>query len=67
MDVLNVLGGAGGVGQVPARAVLAAFGFAGGAAGVHQEQRVLGVHLFRFDPDAVVVFEHVVDEDNPGP
>ena len=62
MDVLHVFGGAGGVGQISAGAVLAALGFSGGAAGVHQKQRVFGIHLFGFDPDAVVVFEHIVDK-----
>ncbi len=62
MDVLHVFGGAGGVGQISARSVLAALGFSGGAAGVHQEQRVFGIHLFGFDPSAVVVFEHIVDK-----
>jgi len=44
MNVLVILCGAGDVGEVTAGAVLAALGFAGGAAGVHEEERILGVH-----------------------
>ncbi len=42
--------------------MLAALGFAGGAAGIHQEQRVFGIHTFRFHPGAIVFFQLVIDE-----
>src|SRR6185312_16277536 len=63
VDVLVELGRPGHVGQVAASGVLAALGAAGGAAGVHQEQRRLGRHGDRLDHRAPVVGEEVVDED----
>src|SRR5208337_380611 len=44
MNVLDVLGGAGHVGEVAAGAVLAAFGLSGAAAGVHKKQGSLRIH-----------------------
>ena len=65
VDVLVVLGRAGHVGQVPAGGVLAALGSAGGAAGVHQEQRRLGRHGHRRDDLVPVIGEDLVDEEVP--
>src|SRR5271156_3819708 len=62
MDVLVILGGGGYVGEVAAGAVLAAFGLAGGAAGVHEKEwgfRVLGDGI---DEVVVIVVEDVFDE-----
>ena len=65
MDVLDKLGSSGRVGQVTAGAVLAPLGLAGGAAGVHEKQRVFGVHLFGLDAGAVEFFNFVVGEEIP--
>src|SRR5579859_1687213 len=42
--------------------MLAAFGFAGGAAGVHEEERGFGVERDGFDDLAAVIFQNVFDE-----
>ena len=63
VDVLDVFGGAGGISEIAAGAVLASLGLAGGAAGVHQEQRRLGRHRHRLDPLAGMVLEHIVDDE----
>ena len=44
MNVLDVFGGAGHIGEVAAGAMLAAFGLSGAAAGVHQKQRRFRIH-----------------------
>src|SRR5260221_1079009 len=62
MDVLVILGSARHIGEVTAGAMLAAFGFAGGAAGVHQEEWIFGLHLDRFNDGVAVILEHIVDE-----
>src|SRR5580692_6956971 len=62
MDVLVILGGGGYVGQVAAGAVLAAFGLAGGAAGIHEEERSFGVLGDRIDKVVVIVVEDVFNE-----
>src|SRR5712675_2276782 len=43
MNVLVILGGSRNVGQIAASAMLAALGLAGGAAGVHQEERSFSI------------------------
>ena len=63
MNVLIILGGAGDVGEIAAGAMLAAFGFAGGAAGVHEEERIFGVHGNGFDDAIAIILEDVVDEE----
>src|SRR6266576_3254740 len=63
MNVLVILGGACNVGEVASGAVLAALGFAGGAAGVHQEERSFGVLRDGLDDLAAIVFQDFVDED----
>src|SRR5882757_8849178 len=44
MNVLVILGSSGDVGEVTTGAVLATLGFAGGAAGVHQEDEIFRDH-----------------------
>ena len=63
VDVLVVLRRAGHVGEVAADGVLAALRAAGGAAGVHQEQRVGRLQRDRLDDLALVRGQQVVDED----
>ena len=41
--------------------MLAPLRLAGGAAGIHEEQRVLGRQLDRIDTFSDIVLEHVVD------
>src|SRR5262249_19251995 len=48
---------------IPAGAVLTALRPAGGAAGVHQEQRVLSRHLHRIDPAMPVTRQHLVHDE----
>ena len=67
MNVLIILGGAGNVGEIPAGAVLAALGLAGGAAGVHEEERIFGIHGDGFDDAIAIILEDIVDEDNRAP
>ena len=62
MDVLVILGRAGDVGEVAAGAMLAALGFAGGAAGVHQEERSVGIHGNGLDDVPAIIFQDFVDE-----
>src|SRR5208337_1466559 len=62
MNVLDVLGGAGDIGEVAAGAMLAAFGLAGAAAGVHKKQRRLGIHGDGSDQFAFEFREHFVNE-----
>ncbi len=63
MNVLDVLRGARHVGEVAARAVLAALRLSGRAARVHEEERRFGVHRDRLHPRAVVVLQDLVDEE----
>src|SRR5882762_932481 len=63
MNVLVILGGAGDVGEIAAGAVLAALGFAGGAAGIHEEERSFGVLRDGLDDLAAIVFQDIVDEE----
>ncbi len=65
MDVLVVLRGPGHVGEVAADAVLCALGAAGGARGVHEEQRRPGGQRDRLHELAMVGAEHLVDEEVP--
>ena len=65
VDVLVVLGRPGHVGEIAADAVLRTLGPAGGAAGVHQEQRRLGGQRDRLHQLAAVGAEHLVDEEVP--
>jgi hypothetical protein len=65
VDVLDVFGGAGDVGEVTAGAVLAALGLAGGAAGVHQERGAPPAFMHRLDPGAVIVVQNLVDKEVP--
>src|SRR5205823_1189251 len=62
MKILVILGSAGDVGEISASAVLAALWFAGGAAGVHEEER--GFRVLRDGRDDVVpiVGENFIDE-----
>src|SRR5438874_2509109 len=62
MNVLVILRGAGHVSEIAARAMLAAFGLARGAAGVHQEERRFGVLGNGLDGFAAIVFENAVNE-----
>src|ERR1700758_957243 len=62
MNVLIILGGTGDIGEVATGAMLAAFRFAGGAAGVHQEERVFGVHGNGLDHSVPIILEDLVDE-----
>ena len=62
VDVLVILRGAGDVGQIASGAVLAAFGLAGSAAGVHEEQRGFGVLRDGVNDVIAVVVEDVFDE-----
>ena len=62
MDVLDVLGRAGGIGKISAGAVLAALGFAGGSAGVHQKQRIFSRHGHRVNPLTIIFLQYVVDK-----
>src|SRR5277367_6442107 len=43
--------------------MLAAFGLAGGAAGVHQKQRIFGVHGNGFDDVVLVFLQKFVDKE----
>ena len=62
MNVLDVLGSAGHIGEVAASAVLAAFGLSGASAGVHKKQRRFRIHRNgRHD------FTHVFGEDLVNP
>src|SRR6202161_4245247 len=63
MNILNIFGGAGYVGKVAARAMLAAFGLPGAAAGVHKKQRSFGIHRNGRDDNACVFRKDLV---NPG-
>src|SRR5882762_2233738 len=63
MNVLVILGGAGDVGEVASGAVLAALGFAGRAAGVHQEERSFGVQRDGLDELAAILFQDFVNEE----
>src|SRR5216683_41142 len=63
MNVLVILGGAGDVSEIAAGAMLAAFGLAGGAAGVHEEERSFGVLRDGLDGLAAIVFKDFVDEE----
>ena len=63
VDVLVILGGAGNIGEIAAGAVLAALGLAGGAAGVHEEERIFGFHGDGFDDAVAIILDHVVDEE----
>ena len=65
MNVLVILGGAGDVGEVASGTVLAALGFAGRAAGVHQEERSFGVLRDGLDEMAAILFQDFVDEKVP--
>src|SRR6267378_1393121 len=63
MNVLNVLGGAGHVGEVTASAVLAAFGLSGAAAGVHKKQGRFRIHGDGSHDCTRVIREHFVNEE----
>src|SRR5258708_3119542 len=63
MNVLVILGSAGDVGEIAAGAVLAALGLAGGAAGIHQEERSFGVLGDGLDDLAAIFFDDFVDEE----
>src|SRR5712691_13428979 len=62
MHVLDKFGGASDIGQIPPDAVLAAFGSARGATGVHQEERCFRWHGHGSDAFTGKILEHVVDE-----
>src|SRR4029077_6398342 len=62
VNVLIILGGARDVGEIATGAVLTTFGLAGGAAGVHEEERSFGVLRDGLDGVAAKIFQHVVDE-----
>ena len=62
MNVLIILGRAGDIGEVTTGAMLATLWFAGGATGVHEEERIFGVHGDRLDGAIPVILQHVVDE-----
>jgi len=63
MNVLIVLGGAGDVSEIPAGAVLAAFGFSSRAAGIHEKERGLGVQRDRLNGMVAIFFQDLVDEE----
>src|SRR6266403_335237 len=63
MNVLVILGGADDVSEIAAGAVLAALGLAGGAAGVHEEERSFGVLRDGLDDLAAIVFQDIVAEE----
>src|SRR6266446_3077366 len=63
MNVLVILGGADDVSEIAAGAVLAALGLAGGAAGIHEEERSFGVLRDGLDDLAAIVFQDIVDEE----
>ena len=63
MDVLNVFRGSGDVSEIPAGTVLTALRLAGGAARIHQEQRVFGQHLYRIDPAVAEERQHLVHDE----
>src|SRR5208337_3639908 len=63
MNVLVILGGAGDVCEVASSAVLAALGLAGGAAGVHKEERIFGFHGNGGNDGVAVVLQNVVNEE----
>ncbi len=62
VNVLIKLGSAGDVSEVTASPVLAALGFAGGAAGVHEEKRILGIHRNGLDDTVPIILEDIVDK-----
>src|SRR5262249_242207 len=62
MNVLIKLRGARRIGQIAARAVLAALGFSGRAARVHQKERRFRVLRDRFDGLALIVLEDIIDK-----
>ncbi len=63
MDVLDVLRGAGDIGEIAAGRMLAALRLAGGAARVHEEERRLGRHRHRVDVGVPVILDHLVDDE----
>src|SRR5215831_1277531 len=63
MNVLNVLRSACDVSQIPAGSMLASLGPAGGAAGVHEEERSLRRHRYRRYNLAGVFLEQLVEEE----
>src|SRR6267142_7005909 len=60
MNVLVIPGGAGDVGEIAAGAMLAAFGLAGGTAGVHEEERSIGVLRDGLDGLSRKIFQNFV-------
>src|SRR5260221_8327597 len=62
MDVLVILGGAGDVGEISAGAVLATFGLAGGAAGIHQKKRCFGILRNWFYNLVAVIFQDIIHD-----
>ncbi len=65
--VLVIPSGAGDVSEVAAGAVLAALGLAGGAAGVHEEERSVGVLRDGLDGLSGNIFQNFVHKKNRGP
>ena len=63
MNVLIILRGACDVSEIPAGAMLATFGLAGGAAGVHEEERSFGFHGDGFDDAVAKILDDVVDKE----
>src|SRR6266849_6766419 len=62
MDVLNVFGSPGDIGQVAAGSMLASLGFSGGSAGVHKKEGSFGVHWNRLDPLAAKILQDFVNK-----
>ena len=62
MNVLIVFRGAGHVGEITAGAVLAALGFAGRAAGIHEKERSFRILRNRLDGVAAIVLQNIVDK-----
>ena len=62
MDVLNIFGGPGHIGQIASNAVLAPLGLTRCSARVHHKERILRRQGNRVDSNSLIVLQHLVRE-----